>query len=48
MFGSDWPVCNLAATYEQVMEAAHELTGLLTTPERDAVFGGTATRVYRF
>ncbi|MFF1685642.1 MULTISPECIES: amidohydrolase family protein [unclassified Streptomyces] len=46
MFGSDWPVCTLAATYEQVLESAQELTGSLTAPERDAVFGGTATRVY--
>ncbi|RVU22794.1 amidohydrolase [Streptomyces antnestii] len=47
MFGSDWPVCTLAATYEQVTQAAQELTGSLTAGEREAVFGGTATRVYR-
>ena len=46
MFGSDWPVCTLAATYEQVMDVAGELTGSLTSHERDMVFGGTATRVY--
>ncbi|MEU6657474.1 amidohydrolase family protein [Streptomyces sp. NPDC046821] len=46
MFGSDWPVCTLAATYEQVMETAGELTGSLAADEREAVFGGTATRVY--
>jgi L-fuconolactonase len=46
MFGSDWPVCLLAASYEQVMEAAEELTAGLSEAERDAVFGDTARRVY--
>lgn len=47
MFGSDWPVCTLAASYGQVVDAAEELTGGLGTEERAEVFGGTATRVYR-
>ncbi|WP_406357381.1 amidohydrolase family protein [Streptomyces sp. NBC_00658] len=47
MFGSDWPVCTLAATYEQVAESAQELTEGLGDDERDQVFEGTATRVYR-
>ncbi|MFF1738386.1 amidohydrolase family protein [Streptomyces mirabilis] len=47
MFGSDWPVCTLAASYGQVVEAAEELTGGLGAEERAEVFGGTATRVYR-
>ncbi|MEU6735769.1 amidohydrolase family protein [Streptomyces physcomitrii] len=46
MFGSDWPVCTLAASYGQVVEAARVLTGGLGADERAAVFGGTATRVY--
>ncbi|MFI6436530.1 amidohydrolase family protein [Streptomyces sp. NPDC050759] len=46
MFGSDWPVCSLAATYGEVVSAARELTAGLGTPERDDVFGGTATRTY--
>jgi L-fuconolactonase len=46
MFGSDWPVCSLAATYGEVMSAARELTAGLGTSERDKVFGGTATRTY--
>lgn len=46
MFGSDWPVCLLAASYEQVMEAAEELTAGLSEAERDAIFGDTARRVY--
>ncbi|MGW1753169.1 amidohydrolase family protein [Streptomyces mirabilis] len=47
MFGSDWPVCTLAASYGQVVDAAEELTGDLGAEERAEVFGGTATRVYR-
>jgi L-fuconolactonase len=46
MFGSDWPVCLLAATYAEVVEAAEELTADLTPTERTAIFGDTARRVY--
>ncbi|WIX89837.1 amidohydrolase family protein [Amycolatopsis sp. DG1A-15b] len=46
MLGSDWPVCLLAGTYAEVMAAADSLLEDLTPPERDAVRGGTATRVY--
>jgi L-fuconolactonase len=46
MFGSDWPVCLLAATYEQVTETAETLTTNLTPTERDAIFTTTATRTY--
>ncbi|WP_285485459.1 amidohydrolase family protein [Amycolatopsis taiwanensis] len=47
MFGSDWPVCLLAAGYSAWAEAAFELTGELSPAERAEVFGGTATRVYQ-
>ncbi len=47
MFGSDWPVCTLAASYAQVVTAAEELTAGLDAAGRAAVFGGTAERVYR-
>ncbi|MFB6938186.1 amidohydrolase family protein [Streptomyces sp. HUAS 31] len=46
MFGSDWPVCTLAATYGQVLAAAGELTAALSDAERTQVFEGTAVRVY--
>ncbi|MET7739222.1 amidohydrolase family protein [Streptomyces sp. NPDC005385] len=46
MFGSDWPVCTLAASYGEVMHLAEELTTGLSPGEREAVFAGTATRVY--
>jgi L-fuconolactonase len=46
MFGSDWPVCLLAASYPEVVAAAHEALGGLSEAGRAAVFGGTAVDVY--
>ncbi|MFI0818481.1 amidohydrolase family protein [Streptomyces sp. NPDC021098] len=46
LFGSDWPVCELAATYADVVALADQATADLTTPERAAVFATTATRTY--
>ena len=46
MFGSDWPVCTLAANYPDVLAAARDLTAGLSSAEREAVFAGTATSVY--
>lgn len=43
MFGSDWPVCTLAASYGQVLATAEELTG---PADRTRIFETTATRVY--
>ena len=48
IFGSDWPVCLLAASYERVVATARELTADLSDAERAAVFGGNARAVYRF
>ena len=46
MFGSDWPVCRLTSTYDQVIRAIERLVAPLTEAERRAVMGGTAARVY--
>jgi len=46
MYGSDWPVCELAGTYEQVIGAARELLCGLSESEQADVFGGTAKRFY--
>jgi L-fuconolactonase len=46
MYGSDWPVCTLAASYDEVWELAGALIKDLSETERAAVLGGTATRVY--
>ena len=46
MFGSDWPVCRLAATYAEVVDTARALTAGLGPAERHEVFTGTAVRTY--
>lgn len=46
MFGSDWPVCRLAATYTEVVDIALVLLDGLTDGERDAVLATTAEQVY--
>ncbi|WP_100445240.1 amidohydrolase family protein [Glycomyces xiaoerkulensis] len=43
MFGSDWPVCELAATYTRVKEVLTEIVG----HEDPDVFSGTAARTYK-
>ncbi|WP_020138355.1 amidohydrolase family protein [Streptomyces sp. 351MFTsu5.1] len=47
MFGSDWPVCLLAASYQDLVRTTEELTSGLGAVERADVFGGTAARAYR-
>jgi L-fuconolactonase len=48
MFGSDWPVCTLAASYTQVTALARELLEPRLSPaERDAVFCANAIAAYR-
>jgi L-fuconolactonase len=46
MFGSDWPVCLVAASYARVLDALREALPPLSPTELDEVFGGTAQRVY--
>jgi L-fuconolactonase len=46
MFGSDWPVCRLAAQYAEVLDVARTLTGALSEDDRAMVLGTTARRVY--
>ncbi|MGZ7036244.1 MAG: amidohydrolase family protein [Ilumatobacteraceae bacterium] len=46
LFGSDWPVCTLAATYDRVVESMTKLTSMLSPHEQVAVFGGNATSLY--
>jgi L-fuconolactonase len=47
MFGSDWPVCLLAASYGQVLQALSYSMSELNAVEIEGVLGGNATRVYR-
>jgi len=47
MFGSDHPVCLLAASYGQVLGSFQELLKDLSADEQQRIFGGNATRFYR-
>jgi len=47
MYGSDWPVCLLAGTYERMFELVDSYTRQLTPQARGKFFGGNATRFYR-
>ena len=46
MFGSDWPVCLLAGSYEQVFQLVDDYAAHLTACDRAALFGGNAVRFY--
>jgi L-fuconolactonase len=46
MFGSDWPVCELAGTYQQVFDALQECLSALTDSERKRILGETAIEFY--
>lgn len=47
MFGSDWPVCELAGTYQQVFQALNDCLQSLSADERQRIFGGTAIDFYQ-
>lgn len=47
MFGSDWPVCLLASSYQRVFEAAIQSIGPMTDQEQSSFLGGNAARFYR-
>ena len=47
MFGSDWPVCTLTSSYDEVLAAARNAVTGLSPAERQSVFAGTATRFYQ-
>ena len=46
LWGSDWPVCTLAATYDEWMAATDTLLSGLSSTERAAVMGENAARTY--
>jgi L-fuconolactonase len=47
MFGSDYPVCLLAATYDRVLDAFQETLTGLSEPDREKIFSTNAARFYR-
>jgi L-fuconolactonase len=46
MFGSDWPVCTLAARYEEVVGLVAGYTSALSAEQQASFWGGTARQVY--
>lgn len=47
MFGSDWPVCLLAAGYQRWVKVVANATAGLSPGEKDRFWGGTAAEVYQ-
>jgi predicted TIM-barrel fold metal-dependent hydrolase len=47
LFGSDWPVCTLAASYEAVLGVVEGAITRLSPSEQAAILGGKAVREYR-
>jgi L-fuconolactonase len=46
MWGSDWPVCTLAATYTEVFETSVEILSDLAGDELESILGGCAASTY--
>jgi len=46
MFGSDWPVCLLAASYQQVVRLIDDYAAGRSAAARNKLFGGNALRFY--
>ena len=47
MIGSDWPVCTVAASYEQTVNLVQDYLCAYSPEEREAVLGGNAARFWR-
>ena len=47
MFGSDWPVCTLATTYERWVGTVQALIAGSSADEQARIWGGTAVEAYR-
>jgi L-fuconolactonase len=46
IFGSDWPVCTVAASYTSWHNTVSALLAELSQDEQDAIFGHTASVFY--
>lgn len=47
MYGSDWPVCLLAAAYEDQLRIVKNYFSTFSAGEQDAIFGGNAQQFYQ-
>jgi len=46
LFGSDWPVCTLAASFDQVVEVLEHSTSFLDPQARKRLWGENCSRIY--
>lgn len=46
LFGSDWPVCQVAASYSDTLGIVQDYFSTFSKSEQDAFFGGNATAFY--
>lgn len=46
MFGSDWPVCNLAGSYGRVLEIVETYSSRFSKEEQQKIMGGNAVAFY--
>jgi len=46
MYGSDWPVCLVAASYEQMLGIVEEYFSSFSETEQELFFGRNATQFY--
>ena len=47
MFGSDYPVCLLASTYDRVLDSFQEILKSLSDTDREKIFSRNAAKFYR-
>jgi L-fuconolactonase len=46
LYGSDWPVCQVAAAYEQMLDIVQDYYASFSEEEQSLFFGGNAMRFY--
>jgi L-fuconolactonase len=46
MYGSDWPVCLMAASYTQMLNLVRDYFASFSQAEQDLIFGGNAVKFY--
>jgi L-fuconolactonase len=47
MFGSDWPMCTVATSYQRWFDTVQHWLAAFSSTERERILGGTAVEVYR-
>ncbi|MEY3688010.1 MAG: hypothetical protein RIR84_851, partial [Bacteroidota bacterium] len=45
-YGSDWPVCLVAGSYERMIQVAEKWSSQLSANEREKIFGKNIIKFY--